>query len=76
MRNFVIQAKWDRAVDMCLEAERRETFERFPRVREAIAELAGKISDVEMQKMNYAVDGKHRDIAEVAREFLRAKGLD
>jgi len=55
---------------------RRETFERFPRVREAIAELAGKISDVEMQKMNYAVDGKHRDIAEVAREFLRAKGLD
>ena len=55
---------------------RRETFERFPGVRGAIAELAGKISDVEMQKMNYLVDGEHRDIAEVAREFLRARGLD
>jgi osmoprotectant transport system substrate-binding protein len=55
---------------------RRETFERFPGIRGTIAELAGKISDVEMQKMNYAVDGEHRDIAEVAREFLRAKGLD
>jgi len=55
---------------------RRQTFERFPEVRGAIAELAGKISDVEMQKMNYLVDGEHRDIAEVAREFLRARGLD
>jgi osmoprotectant transport system substrate-binding protein len=55
---------------------RRETFERHPEVRAAIEELAGKISDAEMQKMNYAVDGEHRDIGEVAREFLRSKGLD
>jgi len=55
---------------------RRETFERHPEVRAAIAELAGKISDAEMQKMNYAVDGEHRDISEVALVFLRAKGLD
>ena len=39
-------------------------------------ELAGKISSVEMQKMNYAVDGERRDAAEVAREFLHSKGLD
>ena len=25
--------------------------------------------------MNYAVDGKHRDIKEVVREFLQSKGL-
>jgi len=55
---------------------RRETLERHPEVRAAIEELAGKISDAEMQKMNYAVDGEHRDIGEVAREFLRSKGLD
>ncbi|HYL68093.1 MAG TPA: glycine betaine ABC transporter substrate-binding protein [Candidatus Limnocylindria bacterium] len=55
---------------------RHEIFDRFPGVRAAIAELAGKISDAEMQKMNYAVDGEHRDIGEVAREFLHAKGLD
>ncbi len=28
MRKFAVQAKWDRAVNICLEAERRETFER------------------------------------------------
>jgi len=54
---------------------RRDTFERHPEVRDAIEGLAGKISDAEMQKMNYAVDGEHRDIGEVAREFLRSKGL-
>jgi len=55
---------------------REETITRHPEVRAAIAELAGKISDAEMQKMNYAVDGEHRDIAEVAHEFLHSKGLD
>jgi osmoprotectant transport system substrate-binding protein len=55
---------------------RQDTFERHPEVRGAIEELAGRISDAEMRKMNYAVDGEHRDIAEVAREFLRSKGLE
>lgn len=55
---------------------RKETLERHPEVRAAIAELSGKISDAEMQKMNYSVDGEHRDITEVAREFLHSKGLD
>lgn len=55
---------------------REGTIEKHPEVRTAIAELAGKISNAEMQKMNLAVVGDHRDIAEVAREFLHAKGLD
>jgi glycine betaine/choline ABC-type transport system substrate-binding protein len=29
-----------------------------------------------MGRMNYEVDGEHRDIADVAREFLRGKGLE
>ena len=29
-----------------------------------------------MRRLNYAVDGEHRDLAEVVREFLRAKHLD
>lgn len=53
----------------------RNAFERFPRLREALQALAGKISEDEMRRMNYAVDGLHRDAAEVAREFLRAKKL-
>jgi len=55
---------------------RQETLALHPEMRAAIAELGGKISDAEMQEMNYAVDGEHRDISEVAREFLRSKGLD
>jgi osmoprotectant transport system substrate-binding protein len=54
---------------------RRETLERHPEVRKALAELAGKISEQEMRRMNYAVDGEHRDVKEVVREFRKAKGL-
>jgi osmoprotectant transport system substrate-binding protein len=54
---------------------RAQTVQRHPEVAQALAELAGKISDEEMQRMNYAVDGQHRDTSEVVREFLRNKGL-
>ncbi len=54
---------------------RRETLEEHPEVARALADLAGKISDEEMQRLNYAVDGQHRDVAEVVREFLKNKGL-
>lgn len=55
---------------------RGDTLARHPAVRTALAQLAGKISDEEMRRMNYAVDGEHRDTAEVVREFLRSKKLD
>jgi osmoprotectant transport system substrate-binding protein len=54
---------------------RHETIARHPEVAKALDDLAGKISDQDMQQLNYAVDGKHRDIKEVVREFLYAKGL-
>lgn len=55
---------------------REDTLARHPEVRAAIAELAGKITDAQMQKMNYAVAGEGRDATEVAREFLHSQGLD
>jgi osmoprotectant transport system substrate-binding protein len=55
---------------------RPDSLNRFPGMNAAIEELAGKISDAEIRRMNYAVDGERRDIAEVAREFLKSKGLD
>jgi osmoprotectant transport system substrate-binding protein len=55
---------------------RADALARFPEMRAALMELAGKINDEEMRRMNYEVDGEHRDIADVAREFLRSKGLD
>jgi osmoprotectant transport system substrate-binding protein len=54
---------------------RQQTEQQHPEVAEAIADLGGKISDQEMQQLNYALDGQHRDVKEVAHEFLRSKGL-
>ncbi|MFQ5696572.1 MAG: glycine betaine ABC transporter substrate-binding protein, partial [Terriglobia bacterium] len=54
---------------------RQQTLARHPALREALKELAGKISAEEMRRLNYAVDGEHRDVKEVVREFLRAEGL-
>ena len=54
---------------------RQQISQQHPEVGEAIAELGGKISDQEMQKLNYALDGQRRDVKDVAQEFLRRKGL-
>jgi osmoprotectant transport system substrate-binding protein len=54
---------------------RQETLARHPEVGQALNALAGKISDDDMRKLNYAVDGEHRDVKEVVREFRRGKGL-
>lgn len=54
---------------------RRETLQRHPAIRRALAELAGKISAEEMRRLNYALDGEHRDVKDVVREFCRLRGL-
>ena len=52
-----------------------EAYRRWPQMRAAVAELAGKVDAQEMQAMNGAVDGQHRDPAAVVREFRAGKGL-
>jgi len=54
---------------------RRETLQQFPSLGPAIEALAGRISAENMRRMNYAVDGQHRDAADVVHEFLRAHEL-
>jgi osmoprotectant transport system substrate-binding protein len=54
---------------------RQPTLQQHPELSPAIAALGGKISDQEMQKLNYALDGEHRDAKDVAHEFLESKGL-
>jgi len=51
---------------------RRETLDRYPGLADAIRSLAGKITNEQMRKLNYAVDGDKRDVKEVVREFLSA----
>lgn len=54
---------------------RQDMLARHPEVEQALDALAGKISDDDMRRLNYAVDGEHRDVKEVVREFRRGKGL-
>lgn len=54
---------------------REQTLARYPALREALAELGGKITEDDMRRLNYAVDGEHRDLKELVAEFLRKKGL-
>jgi len=54
---------------------RKATLERFPSLRGALAELAGKVTAADIRQMNYAVDGMHREPAAVVSDFRKAKGL-
>jgi glycine betaine/choline ABC-type transport system substrate-binding protein len=49
---------------------RRATVEKHPEVREALRALGGKISEDQMRRLNYSVDGEHRDVKQVVKEFL------
>jgi osmoprotectant transport system substrate-binding protein len=54
---------------------RQDTLVRYPAVRSALADLAGKISEQDMRKLNFAIDGEHRDLKQVVAEFLTEKRL-
>jgi len=43
---------------------------KHPEVREALRELGGKITEDQMRRMNYAVDGEHKEVKDVVKEFL------
>ena len=51
---------------------RDEVLDQHPAVGRALAELRGKISDGEMRRLNALADVAHRDIADIAREWLAA----
>jgi osmoprotectant transport system substrate-binding protein len=54
---------------------RDEALQRWPQIREALAALAGRITADDMRLMNEAIDGQHRDPAEVVHEFRQNHGL-
>ncbi len=49
---------------------RADTLAQNPGLRQALSELSGKITDDQMRRMNYAVDGEHRPVRDLARDFL------
>lgn len=54
---------------------RMETVKEHPEVASALEALAGKISDSDMQHLNYEADGLHEDVSQIVREFLQSRHL-
>src|SRR5882762_2458450 len=54
---------------------RQSTLARFPELRAALADLAGKLSAADIRRLNFAVDAQHQDAAIVVRSFRQSKGL-
>jgi osmoprotectant transport system substrate-binding protein len=54
---------------------RGEALKRWPKIYVALNALANKITADDMRAMNEAIDGQHRDPADVVREFRIRKGL-
>jgi osmoprotectant transport system substrate-binding protein len=54
---------------------REEALQRWPQMQVALDALAGRVTADDMRAMNEAIDGQHRDPAEVVREFRQKHGL-
>jgi len=54
---------------------REDSLQRHPEMQRAMDRLRGMVSADEMRSMNNAVDGEHKDVADVVREFRKSKGL-
>jgi len=54
---------------------REEALQRWPQMKVALDALAGRVSADDMRTMNEAIDGEHRDPADVVHEFRARKHL-
>jgi osmoprotectant transport system substrate-binding protein len=54
---------------------RRAALEKFPQLREALADLSGKLTAAEMRHLNSQVDADQRDVADVVRAFRASRNL-
>ena len=54
---------------------REEMVKAHPEVKAALDTLEGTISDDDLRRLNYAVDGEHKDVTVVVRAFLHDRKL-
>lgn len=54
---------------------RQQALDANPKIAELLNKLAPLLTDATMQKLNFEVDGKKREPADVAKEFLQQNGL-
>ncbi|HUB82574.1 MAG TPA: glycine betaine ABC transporter substrate-binding protein [Bryobacteraceae bacterium] len=56
----------------CAVVAREETLERYPALRAAMEQLSGRLTTETMRRLNQQVEGLHRPVPQVAREFLNS----
>mgnify|MGYP000866489589 CR=1 FL=1 len=54
---------------------RGDVLEKHPEIADVLNKLENTITDEDMQKLNYQVDGEGKDAADVAKEYLKSKEL-
>jgi osmoprotectant transport system substrate-binding protein len=54
---------------------RQDALRHWPQIQTALDALAGKVTAEDMRAMNDAIDGAHRDPADVVREFRAKHGM-
>ncbi len=54
---------------------RQQTLAKYPKLLPALQQLGGLITETEMRRLNYLVEGELRDVKDVVREFRQSKGL-
>jgi glycine betaine/choline ABC-type transport system substrate-binding protein len=54
---------------------RQSALAQYPELGSVLQKLGGILTVDEMRKLNYAVDGEHKQARDVVREFLQQKGL-
>lgn len=54
---------------------RQQALDANPKIADVLNKLAPLLTDATMQRLNYEVDGKKREPADVAKEFLQQNGL-
>lgn len=52
---------------------RQQTLTQHPELRQVLQQLGGRISETEMRRLNYQVDGERRDVKQVVQEFLQSQ---
>ena len=59
----------------CGSVVRQETLSKYPELKNALLKMDNIITEEEMAKLNYEVEGNGKDDQEVALDFLKSKGL-
>ena len=54
---------------------RNTAFARHPGLKDAVNALAGRIDAATIRRLNFEVDGRHRDPKDVARDFIATLGI-